>query len=320
MAQRPADPVAPAIGLDVGGTKIVAAVVDHRGVILSQRRVDTPGEGERRTGAMVGLVQALCRDHALASPTVGVGAAGLIDLDGAMAYAPNLDWRDYPLRARLEQALGLRVRVENDAAVAAWAEYVVGAGRDAAGGALMITLGTGVGGGLVTDGRLQRGAHGFAAEFGHLIIAEGGPPCPCGNRGCLEALASGSAIGRAAREGVAARTLPEGSALYQIAELTGADVTTAAQAGDEGARGVLVAAGHWLGVGIASLVNVLDPEIVIIGGGVIDAGALILDSATAAYHERVVAREHRDVPPVVRAGLGDDAGVIGAALLGAAVV
>jgi glucokinase len=305
----------PTIGLDVGGTKIIAAVVSG-GRILSRRVIETPAEGARRTAAMVELVRELCAEHDLARTTVGVGAAGLVDLDGAMRFAPNLDWRDYPLQSVLADELGFPVRVENDANAAAWAEYVVGAGREARVGAVMVTLGTGVGGGLVMDGRLMRGAHGVAAEFGHIIVAEGGAPCPCGNRGCLEAYASGSAIGRAARDAVAAGALPDGSPLYAVERITGADVSAAADGGDAGALGILAEAGRWLGAGIASLVNSLDPEVVIIGGGVSEAGAPLLEPAVVAYHDRIIAREHRDIPPVVRAHLGDDAGVIGAALLG----
>jgi glucokinase len=312
----PTDKV-PAIGLDIGGTKIVAAVVDHSGRILTQRLIDTPDAGERRLAAVVELVQALCEEHGLTHTTVGVGAAGLVDLDGVMRFAPNLDWRDYPLRSVLAEELGLPVQVENDANAAAWAEYVVGAGHDASIGALMLTVGTGVGGGLVMDGRLVRGAHGLAAEFGHIIVSDGGAQCPCGNRGCLEAYASGTAIGRFAREAVATGTLADGSSLYRVEELTGAEVGAAAAAGDASACALLADAGRWLGVGIATLVNALDPEIVIIGGGVAQAGGLLLDPATVAYHERVIAAAHRDLPPVVRARLGDDAGVIGAALLGA---
>lgn len=308
---------APAIGLDIGGTKIIAAVVDHRGRILTQRLIDTPDDGERRLAAVIALVQELRKEHGLTHPTVGVGAAGLVDLDGVMRFAPNLDWRDYPLRSVLADELGLPVQVENDANAAAWAEYVVGAGRDASIGALMLTVGTGVGGGLVMDGRLVRGAHGLAAELGHIIVSDGGAQCPCGNRGCLEAYASGSAIGRFAREAVASGTLADGSSLYGVEELTGAEVGAAAAAGDASACALLADAGCWLGVGIATLVNALDPEIVIIGGGVAQAGALLLDPATVAYHERVIARAHRELPHVVRARLGDDAGVIGAALLSA---
>jgi glucokinase len=307
----------PAIGLDIGGTKIVAAVVDHGGRILTQRLVDTPDDGERRLAAVIALVRELREEHGLTHTTVGVGAAGLVDLDGVMRFAPNLDWRDYPLRSVLAEELGLPVQVENDANAAAWAEYVVGAGHDASIGALMLTVGTGVGGGLVMDGKLVRGAHGLAAEVGHIIVSDGGAQCPCGNRGCLEAYASGTAIGRSAREAVAAGTLAEGSSLYGVEALTGAEVGAAASAGDASACALLADAGRWLGVGIATLVNALDPEIVIIGGGVAQAGTLLLDPATVAYHERVIARAHRELPPVVRARLGDDAGVIGAALLGA---
>jgi glucokinase len=308
-----------AIGLDVGGTNIRVALVDAAGHIHVQRRADTPVDGDRRTVVLIELVRALREEFGLDRTTVGVGAAGLIDLDGAMRYAPNLDWRDYPLQSILSEELQLPVRVENDASAAAWAEYVIGAGHDAAGGAAMVTVGTGVGGGLVMDGRLVRGAYGLAAEFGHIILAEGGPQCPCGNRGCLEALASGTAIGRSAREAVAERSLPEGSRLYEHANISGADVTALAREGDAGACVILAQAGRWLGVGMASLVNSLDPEIMIVGGGVVDAGDLLLEPAIAAYHERVVAHAHRVVAPVVRARLGDDAGVIGAALLGAGV-
>lgn len=318
MAHDAATAVDLLVGVDIGGTKILGAIVRPDGQIVTQHRIDTPADGERRTAELLTLVRGLCKEGDLTATTVGVGAAGLIDLDGVVRYGPNLDWRDYPLRRILHDELGLPVRVENDASAAAWGEYVVGAGRDAAGGSLMLTLGTGVGGGLVSDDRLVRGADGLAAEFGHIIIHEGGAQCPCGNRGCLEALASGNAIGRAARQAVAAATLPEGSALYGVDDLSGADVTDAARDGDQGARGVLAEAGFWLGVGMASLVNSLDPEIVIVGGGVVEAGELLLGPARTAYEARVVAREHRVVPPVVQARLGDSAGVIGAALLGAA--
>ncbi|HWB72366.1 MAG TPA: ROK family protein [Egibacteraceae bacterium] len=134
---------------------------------------------------------------------VGVGAAGVVDLDGRVRYAPNIDWADYPLRAELEALLDVAVTVDNDANAAAWGEYAAGAAA-AASSVVMLTVGTGVGGGLIIDGRLVRGAGGLGAEFGHLIVSEGGPRCPCGNHGCLEALASGNAIGRVAREALQA--------------------------------------------------------------------------------------------------------------------
>jgi glucokinase len=308
---------AQAFGLDVGGTNIRIGLVEADGTILQRERVATPDAADQRVKAMVDLV-ARARDRAGRTDLpVGVGAAGLVDLDGVVRYAPNLDWRDAPLRAQLEQQLGTTVLVENDASAAMWGEYSAGAARAVEGGAIMLTLGTGVGGGLVMDGQLQRGSTGVGGEFGHMIVNEGGPRCPCGNRGCLEALASGSAIGRTAREAVAARR-HHGSVLADVEDLTGTHVTEAARAGDQLAIEVLDEVGGWLGVGIASLVNCLDPAVVIIGGGALSAGPLLLTPAVESYRARVVAREHRTVPRVVRAELGDDAGLIGAALLAAA--
>lgn len=308
-----------AFGLDVGGTNIRVGIVDATGQIVEQRRTSTPPDGAQRLAAMIDLVREVAADHDATGLPVGVGAAGLVDLDGVVRYAPNLDWRDAPLRDELADALSVPVRVENDASAAAWGEYRVGAAQHAHGGALMLTIGTGVGGGLVLDDRLVHGATGLGAEFGHIIVSEGGPRCPCGNDGCLEAMSSGSAIGRMAREAVAGDRDPS-SALHQVDDLNGADVTSAAHGGDALAIDLLAEAGHWLGVGIASLVNALDPEMVIIGGGVLSAGDLLLDPAVEAYHARIVARDHRTVPPVVRAELGDDAGLIGAALLAGDVV
>lgn len=306
-----------AFGLDVGGTNIRIGLVDADGTILERARVDTPEAADKRVAAMVDLVAAVRDRTGTAGLPVGVGAAGLVDLDGVVRYAPNLDWRDAPLRAQLEQELGTTVLVENDASAAMWGEYCAGAARHVQGGAIMLTLGTGVGGGLVMDGQLRRGSTGVGGEFGHMIVLEGGPQCPCGNHGCLEALASGSAIGRTAREAVAAGRRPD-SALAGFADLTGTEVTEAARAGDELAIEVLAEVGGWLGVGIASLVNCLDPAVVLIGGGVLSAGPLLLGPAVDSYRARVIAREHRTLPRVVRARLGDDAGLIGAALLAAA--
>jgi glucokinase len=187
------------IGVDVGGTNIRAGFVDDTGTIVDQHRTGTPDDGRERMKAIVDLVTELATRTGATGVPVGVGAAGLVDLAGRVRYAPNLDWRDAPLRDDLTAALGVDVRVENDAAAAAWGEYKVGAAQHAVGGALMLTLGTGVGGGLIMDDRLVRGATGIGGEFGHMIIAEGGPRCPCGNRGCLEAMASGTAIGRMVR-------------------------------------------------------------------------------------------------------------------------
>jgi glucokinase len=307
---------ATSIGIDIGGTKLAAGLVDDRGTVVARARRVTPAREPARIPDLIAEVVA-----DLDGPPdlpIGVGAAGIIDSAGVMRYAPNIDWRDYPLgetlRARFPTTV---VTVDNDANVAAWAEYRAGAGSDAGASMVMLTVGTGVGGGLVMGGQLVRGAAGLGAEFGHIIVTEGGPRCSCGNRGCLEAVASGTAIGRSAREELTAGQIPDSSPLAGSApdEITGKSVTVAAQGGDEFAVTVLARAGFWLGVGIASLVNALDPELVVVGGGAMEAGDLLLDPATAAFEPRLMGREHRTLPPVRPARLGDDAGVIGAALL-----
>jgi len=305
-----------AIGVDVGGTKLAAGVVDAAGTVLAHERRDTPADDvEALTALIAETALGLCARLGHDALPVGVGAAGMIDLDGVVRYAPNIGWRDYPLRARLAALLGAPVMVENDANVAAWGEYRVGAGRAARSSMTMLTVGTGVGGGLVLADRLVRGASGVGAEFGHLVLSEGGPACNCGNRGDLEALASGTAIGRMAREAVEGGEVDPGSPLGQAALLDGKAVTRAAEAGDPVAVGILERAGFWLGVGIGSLVNVLDPEIVVLGGGAMQAEAFILPAARAAALDRMMGREYRDVPEIVPARLADEAGLVGAALL-----
>lgn len=304
---------AAAVGIDVGGTKIAAGVVDAEGVVLSRLRAVTPPEGgDAVTDAITEVARELWREAGARLP-VGVGAAGIVDRRGWVRYSPNIaGWRDVPLAERLRAALDAPVTVDNDANVAAWGEHRAGAGREAAGTMLMLTVGTGIGGGLIQDGRLVRGASGMAAEFGHVVVSEGGPTCGCGNRGCLEALASGTAIGRAACEALDAGGVSE---LRREDLPTGKTVTAAAERGDPLAREVLARCGFWLGVGIASLVNALDPDIVVVGGGAMQAGELLLGPAREAYRDRLLGRAHRAEAPVVAAQLGDDAGVVGAALL-----
>ena len=305
-----------AVGIDIGGTKLAAGLIGGDGTVISRRRRDTPaGDAEAITATAAELVGDLAGGHGLDNVPVGVGAAGIIDLDGVVRYAPNIRWADYPLRGELQAAVGGPVTVDNDANVAAWGEFSCGAGRDAGDTMVMFTIGTGVGGGVVIRGELVRGTHGLGAELGHTIVAEGGPQCPCGNRGCLEALASGTAMGRIAGEWRATGKLPPDSVLLEAEELTGKDVTIAAHAGDAGARAVLDEAGFWLGVGMASIANALDPEVVVVGGGAMQAGELLLDPARRSFAERLMGREHRPLPPIVRAALGDDGGIVGAALL-----
>lgn len=304
----------PAVGVDIGGTKLLAGLVGPDGAVLVRRRLRTPPEGGAAVAAaVVEVVRELWEDAGTGPLPVGVGAAGLVDLDGTVRYSPNIPgWEDTPLRAELAAALGVDVRVDNDANTAAWAESRAGAGRDAGDSLLMLTVGTGVGGGLVHEGELVRGRSGLAAEFGHVIVREGGPACGCGNRGCLEAMASGQAIARVAREGLARG---ERSVLDSVADPSGKDVTRAAEDGDAFATAVLAECGFWLGVGIASLVNALDPEVVVVGGGAMQAGELLLGPARAACSARVLGAAHRKMPLVVPAALGDDAGMVGAALL-----
>lgn len=305
-----------AVGVDIGGTKLAAGLVGVDGTILARGRRETPSDdGERVVADTVAVVRELTEAHGVAGVPVGVGAAGIVDLDGTVRYAPNICWVDVPLRARLADELDAPVTVDNDANVAAWAEFRLGAARDAGDTMVLLTIGTGVGGGLVLGGRLVRGAHGFGAELGHTIVAEGGPACPCGNRGCLEALASGTAMGRIAEERRAGGRLPADSSLHGAERLDGKTVTVAAHAGDRGAQAVLAEAGHWLGVGAASLANALDPEVIVVGGGAIQAGEYVLEPARRALAERLLGRGHRPLPPLVRTGLGDDGGIIGAALL-----
>lgn len=305
---------AAAVGVDVGGTKIAAGVVDASGAVLARIRAETPpAGGDAVTGAIARVARELSARAGGPLP-VGVGAAGIVDADGWMRYSPNIaGWDDVPLAERLRAQLDVPVAVHNDANVAAWGEYRAGAGRAASGTLLMLTVGTGIGGGLVQDGRLVRGASGMAAEFGHIVVSEGGPRCGCGNHGCLEAMASGTAIGRLACEALDAGGA---SPLLRREDLpTGKTVTAAARQGDAFAREVLARAGFWLGVGIASLVNALDPEVVVVGGGAMQAGELLLGPARESYLERLMGRAHRTSAPVVEAELGDDAGLIGAALL-----
>lgn len=304
-----------AVGVDIGGTKLVAGVVTADGTVKGRGRRDTPS---LRPETIVDLVVELVAEvsEGAGRCPVGVGAAGIIDLDGTVRYSPNIDWVDYPLREELSGRLDTTVTVDNDANTAAWAEHRAGAAGHAWANMVMITVGTGVGGGLVLDDRLVRGTHGLAAEFGHMIVDEGGPRCSCGNRGCLEAVASGTAIGRMAREEAIVHQIPSQSPLAGLAEeeLTGKAVTRAAEEGDAFADSILRRAGSWLGVGIASLVNALDPEVVVLGGGALQAGERLLTPARDAFAERLMGRAHRPEVPVVAAQLGDDAGVVGAGL------
>lgn len=305
-----------AIGVDVGGTKVAAGVIDATtGQILARARRSTPAhDGDSTAATIVEVVRELASRHDVAA--VGLGIPGFVNLTrDAVLVAPNLALPTRSFAEQVTEATGLPTALENDANAAAWAEYRYGA---AAGHAdvLMVTVGTGIGGGLVLGGRLHRGAKGIAAEIGHLRVVRDGRMCGCGQRGCWETYGSGSALTAAARR-LVAHGDPEAALLSSMAggspaALDGAMVTAAAREGDPLAQRLFAEVGGWLGEGIASLVAVLDPGIVVVGGGAADAGALLLAPLRKALaHNR--SGGDAAVPDVVAATLGNDAGMVGAA-------
>ena len=302
-----------ALGVDVGGTKINAVRTDAGGRIEAREVLETPAEDTDATLEALLAALAAVRDGSVRS--VGIGAAGLVETgSGILRYAPNLVWRDVPLAKVVEAALDLPVVVENDCSAAAYGEFRLGAARGHR-HVLYVGVGTGIGGGIVVDGRLDRGAHGFAGEIGHVIVEPGGPRCGCGNDGCWETVASGRALAREGRE--AARTDPALAARAggDPADVRGEDVTEAARAGDPAASEIVERVGRRLGEGIAGLINVLDPDIVVLGGGVVRAADLLLPAARAAAAAAVEGGVHRPEVPIVPAALGVDAAAVGAALL-----
>ncbi|MEV0645802.1 ROK family glucokinase [Phytomonospora sp. NPDC050363] len=305
-----------AIGVDIGGTKVLGAVVDDEGKVLGEARRDTPADDVSGVhDSIIEVIRELSDTHDVTS--VGIGAAGWIDAERAtVLFAPNLAWRNEPLRDKIAADVDVPVVVENDANVAAWAEFRYGAAREAD-SALLFTVGTGIGGGAVIDGRLLRGAHGVAAEFGHMLAVPGGHICGCGRYGCIEQYASGSALVRFAREH-ATHDPAKAAALLElaggdVAAIDGPMVTAAAQNGDRAACEAFARIGAYLGEGLADMAQVFDPEVLIIGGGVIEAGELLLDPARAAYGKALAARSRLPVAEVRAAQLGVHAGVIGAA-------
>ncbi|HSV64830.1 MAG TPA: ROK family glucokinase [Mycobacteriales bacterium] len=304
------------IGVDIGGTKVAAGVVDETGNVLEEVRRPTPGQDVAATeGTICAVVDDLAGRYDVVA--VGIGAAGWIANDRAtVLFSPHLAWRNEPLRDSLAGRIRLPVIVENDANAAAWAEYRFGTAQGER-VVCCVTLGTGIGGGLVVSGTLFRGAYGVAAEYGHMTVVPGGRRCACGNRGCWEMYASGRALARDARElaEVSPRTAHRLLALAggQPAALTGEHVTTAAREGDAAAVEIVVEMGRWLGRGVANLAAVLDPNVVVIGGGLVTAGDLLLDSATEALDQHLAGRGFRPVARLALAALGPLAGLVGAA-------
>ncbi|GAA5161968.1 ROK family protein [Ornithinimicrobium tianjinense] len=307
------------IGVDVGGTRIKAGLVAGDGSLRATRVRDSPGDSAEAVAQavvdVVGDLRSAAGDTEVAG--VGVAAAGFVDhAEGVVLFAPHLPWREEPLRDRLSALLDLPVGVDNDANAAAWAEHRFGAGRGQD-EMVMITLGTGLGGAHLAGGRLQRGRHGLAGEYGHMVVVPDGRDCPCGRRGCWEQYASGTALRRAGRAalatgGASAEALL-GACGGMASRLQGEHVTRAALAGDLLSVGLLAETGRWLGLGLANLAAALDPACVVVGGGVIEGGELVLGPAREALTAGVPGAGRWPVPEVRSAALGNSAGLIGAA-------
>jgi len=305
------------IGIDIGGTKVLGALVDASGTVTLEKRIPSPAQDPDQ---MVEVVASLITELADAAgqelEAVGVAAAGFIDATGStVLYAPNLKWRNEPLRERLEQRTKLAVVIENDANAAGWAEFRFGAGQGAKDMA-MLTLGTGVGGAIISDGQLRRGGFGIAGELGHIRVVRDGRPCGCGRKGCVEQYASGTALLNAAKALVASND-PAAAMLAELSpsadQLTGQHIAQALLAGDSGARALIEDLGQYLGEAMGSITAALDPEVYVIGGGLSEAGELVLEPIRRSFEAEVPANGFRPVAKVVGATFSNQAGVIGAA-------
>ncbi len=304
------------IGVDVGGTKVAAGVVDQQGNIIEKLKLSTPAASPAGTAEVIGdAVLELLGRHQVEA--VGVGAAGFVDeISSTVLFAPNLAWRDEPVRKQVQERVGVPVVVENDANAAAWAEVRFGAARGHQ-HVMLITVGTGIGAGIVINGELYRGRWGIAGEPGHYRVIPDGRLCGCGNRGCWEQYASGSALVAEARD-FASRSPGAAVRMLQLAgdsvdKITGFEVTQAAREGDAGALRCFEITGGWLGQGLADLAAVLDPGCFVIGGGVSEAGELLLAPAREAFRRGLTGSSHRERAAIRLAELGADAGLIGAA-------
>jgi len=309
------------IGLDVGGTKVLGVVLeaDDPDRVLAERRLPTPDGGEGLVDALLGLASGLMASlpAGRSVAAVGVGVPGLVDREGRLRLGPHLHHlSDLPLATLLADRSGLPVVVDNDANCHAVAEQRCGAARGED-EALVVTLGTGIGAGIITGGRLLHGANGFAGEPGHMVLDPKGPPCPCGKRGCWEQFASGTGLGRLARDAALAGRLAAAVALAggDPERVRGEHVTAAAREGDADCLAVLDELAWWIALGLANLANILDPSTIVIGGGLVEAADLLLPPVRAGFAELVMAGDQRPEVSIVAAELGERAGAIGAALL-----
>ena len=304
----------PTVGLDIGGTKVLGVLLDARGEVLKEQRRLSPHAG---VDALVATATAIVADLAQPASPVGVGAAGLVNHNGEVLYSPNLPTvRHAHLREALATSTHHPLVVDNDANVAARGEIAYGAARGLQ-HALLVTLGTGIGGGMLINGELYRGAHGFGAEVGHITVERGGPLCACGERGHWEAIASGNALGRMAREAIeqgkgAAILAAAGGAVDAV---TGVQFEQAARAGDADAHALLEAYADNVALGLAALANILDPEVIVIAGGMVELGPLLFRPLEAAFLQHIEGGHDRPKIPIVPAELGERAGAVGAAVL-----
>ena len=307
-----------AIGVDIGGTKVAAGSVDDAGRIVALSRRPTPGHDAVEVEiAIAAAVSDLIDATEQEVVAVGVGAAGFVADDRrTVLFSPHLAWRNEPLGDAVGRRVGRPVLVDNDANGAAWAEYRFGAGRGEP-RLVCVTLGTGIGGAIVCDGRLDRGRFGLAGEFGHMVLVPGGHRCECGNRGCWEQYASGRALGREARELVESGS-PRGADLLarvdgDVASIVGTVVSEAARDGDPAATEIVEDVGRWLGVGLANLAAALDPGTFVIGGGVSAVGEPLLEPARESFARTLPGRGYRTPARIVAADLGPEAGLVGIA-------
>ena len=314
----PGGSIGATIGIDIGGTSVRAAVIDSEGEIHASLRDATPHTERETEDILVTLIGKLAGTQPVSA--VGLAVAGFVSQDRRrVMFAPHLAWRDADVPERISARVQLPVVMDHDVNSAAWAEFARGA---SAGSqiSLLIALGTGIGAGLIIDGEIYRGAHGVAPELGHLTVVPGGRKCACGKRGCWERYCSGTALAETARELMAGGDAP---ILRQLsgndpATLTGTMVAIAATEGDPAALAAMDELGRWLAQGMALVTDVLDPEVIVVGGGVASAAGMFLPLAVSEFAGLITGAGHRPVPRVELARFGDRAGIIGAALLAAA--
>jgi glucokinase len=301
-----------AIGIDVGGTKCLGVRVDASGAVVDEARYPTPLGSDALVDVLVKMVSEL-----EPADGVGIGAAGLVTRDGVFRAAPNLTGiRDLRLREQLEQRLDRTVAVDNDATCALVSEWRLGAAQGAD-EVTLVTLGTGIGGAIVAGGQIQRGANGFTGEVGHIVVDPRGPRCVCGRRGCWERYASGSGLAWLAREAAVA------GALDHLVESAGGDpaavrsehVVAAAEAGDSAANAVIDDFGWWVAVGLVNLTNILDPAVIVVGGGLVEVGERLMRPVRRHFAELLYSPDLRPHPDIRPAAMGERAGAIGAALV-----